>query len=79
MGRGWNPDRFAPLVQKLRDNAMLAVLYALIMWVLVSLAMGLLMVVRTLPSKTFHINFRRIQLHAGPIRLEQEPHRRRAF
>jgi hypothetical protein len=58
---------------------MLTVLYALIMWVLVSLAIGLLMIVRTLPSKTFNVNFRRIQLHAVPILLERERVRRRGF
>jgi hypothetical protein len=37
------------------------------------------MIVRTFPSQTFHVNFRRIQLHAVPILLERDRVRRRPF
>jgi len=52
---------------------MLSLLFAgLIAWVLASLTIGGLMFVRTIPSKGFHENFRRIQLHAVPILIEQK-------
>jgi hypothetical protein len=58
---------------------MWTLLFGLIGWVVVSLAIGLLMILRNIPAKSFSANFLRIRLHAVPVSVGQKRFHRRAF
>jgi hypothetical protein len=56
---------------------MLTLFFGFAAWILFSLAIGALMILRTAPAKSFHRNFMRIRLHAVPAFVEHKRYHRR--
>jgi hypothetical protein len=75
------PEELEPRLSVTTDwrQAMLTLFFGFAAWILFSLAIGALMILRTVPARSFHRNFMRIRLHATPVFVEHKRYHRRTF